>query len=76
MASYQRRASKLDEDGRQVLLLRNVADHSWFVGRPGDRSLDPAPLGGFISKEAARRWADAQFPGGAWHRDRAPRLHV
>jgi len=76
MATYQRRASKTDEQGKQVLLLRNMSDGSWFIGRVGDHALDPVPLGAFASPAAAIRWADAQFHGGEWHADRAPRLHV
>lgn len=76
MATYQRRASKTDEQGKKVLLLRNVNDGSWFIGRVGDHALDPVPLGAFASAEAARSWADAQFHGGAWQPDHAPRLHV
>lgn len=77
MASYRRRESKQADDGKKVVLYQNVGDGSWFVGRPGDRALDPVPLGGFCSADAARRWADAQFHGGAWHRDRrGPRHHV
>ncbi|HXU72282.1 MAG TPA: hypothetical protein VN947_23320 [Polyangia bacterium] len=53
-----------------------MSDGSWFIGRVGDHALDPVPLGAFASPAAAIRWADAQFHGGEWHADRAPRLHV
>lgn len=76
LASYEPRESKMDEQGKRVILYRNVSDGSWFVGRVGDRALDPVPLGGFSSAEAARRWADAQFHDGAWQPERGPRHHV
>jgi hypothetical protein len=76
MASYLRRQSRLDDQGRLVVLLRDGHDGSWFISRLGDPKLDPAPLGAFASPEAARRWADAQFHGGSWHPDRGPRVHV
>lgn len=75
MASYRRRESKQGDDGKTVILYQNIHDGSWFVGRVGDRALDPVPLGAFESAEAARRWADAEFKGGVWHPDRG-RLHV
>lgn len=76
MASYKPRESKVDEHGKQVILYRNVNDGSWFVGRIGDRTLDPVPIGGFPSAEAARRWADSAFHGGRWQRQRGRRRHV
>ncbi len=76
VATFRQRESKQSDDGTLVSLYQDVHDGSWFVGRRGDRSLDPMPLGGFASMEAARRWADAQFRGGTWHADQGARYHV
>lgn len=66
MADYKRIGVKRADDGSSLVLYQDQVDDSWFVGRPGDEALDPVPMGGFISADAARAWADANFPGGQW----------
>jgi hypothetical protein len=76
VAKFRRRESKQSEAGRLVSLYQDLHDGSWFVGAAGDRALDPVPLGGFCSRDAARQWADAQFHGGSWHPDREASHHA
>ncbi len=71
MAKFRQRERKHADDGSDVILWQDIHDGSWFIGRPGDRGLSVVPMGGFSSAAAARDWADAQFRGGTWHRDRA-----
>jgi hypothetical protein len=63
---YRARLEKDAGDGKPVILAQN-SNGGWFVGHPGDPAFDPFPLGEFPSEEAARSYADARFPGGAWH---------
>jgi hypothetical protein len=75
MATFERLGEKKIDDST-VILYRNVQDHAWFVGKTGDPALDPFPLGAFVSKEAAQRWADHHFPGGEWKwHERGERYH-
>ena len=76
MAKFRRRESKAVGEGAKVMLYQDIHDGSWFVGRVGDRALDPVPLGSFCSEAAARQWADAQFGAGAWHREHAARYRT
>lgn len=65
MAHFTPRAEKRDAQGSLVVLYTD--DHAaWFVGRKGDPSLDPHPMGAFRSEEAAKNWADHKFDGGSW----------
>lgn len=66
MAKYRRKAEKRADDGSLLILYQDTSDGSWFVGRPGDSTLDPVPMGAFCSAGAARRWADSRFAGGTW----------
>jgi hypothetical protein len=66
MASYKRIEEKRADDGSLLILYKDRHDGSWFVGRPGDNTLDPIPIGAFCSAAAARTWADVHFSGGAW----------
>ncbi|MFI5289678.1 MAG: hypothetical protein ACHQ17_08505 [Polyangia bacterium] len=69
MAKFRRRESKELDSGAKVMLYQDIHDGSWFVGRSGDRALDPTPLGSFCSEAAARKWADAQFGKAPWRRE-------
>lgn len=66
MAAYRLRESKQDDSGSQVILYQDKNDSSWAVGRKDDPGLDPIPMAAFVSADAARKWADAQFKGGTW----------
>jgi hypothetical protein len=65
-ARFHLREERRADDGSCVRLLQDGNDGSWLIGRAGDPRLDPIPLGAFQSAEAARHWADAEFPGGSW----------
>lgn len=67
MATFRARFEKQAADGARVVLFQVATDGSWFVGSESDPWLHPIPLGAFCSREAARKWADARFPGGDWH---------
>ena len=49
MAKFRRRESKRTENGSDVTLCQDIHDGSWYIGRVGDRALDPIPLGAFCS---------------------------
>jgi hypothetical protein len=66
MADFKQMDKKQANDGSILILYQDADDDSWFVGRPGDGALDPVPMGSFRSADAARAWADSQFPGGEW----------
>lgn len=65
MAGLFRALSKTADDGSIVHLYRD-AWAAWFVGSPGDESLDPYPMGAFESQKVAQHWADEKFSGGNW----------
>jgi hypothetical protein len=66
MAKFRARFEKVAADGARVVLYQVAADGSWFVGAESDPWLHPIPLGGFCSREAARKWADSKFADGEW----------
>jgi hypothetical protein len=66
MAKLLLRSEKTASDGSTVTMLQNANDHGWYVGHKGDPRFEPIPLGAFQSKDAARRYADHNFPGGDW----------
>ena len=66
MAVYRFKESKQDDAGAEVILFQDKNDSSWAVGRKPDATLDPIPMASFVSADAARKWADAQFKGGTW----------
>jgi hypothetical protein len=66
MAVYRVRESKQDDAGAEVTLYQDKNDSSWAVGRRPDAIFDPIPLASFVTADAARKWADAQFRGGTW----------
>lgn len=66
MAKFELREIREASDGSKVKLFQDAHDTSWFVGKAGDSKLEPVPMGAFCSADAARRWADQTFPGGAW----------
>lgn len=71
MAKLRPRSAKRAADASSVTLYQDSAG-AWFAGREGDPRVDPVPMGAFISEDAARKWADASFPGGDWEPVRAP----
>ncbi len=65
MAGFSERSRKKDEDDGIVILYQD-GHNAWFVGKEDDPSCHPRPMGAFISREAAKKWADHNFPGGDW----------
>ena len=52
-------------EGDPVTIYRDIA-HAFYVGKKTHGHLDQFPMGAFRSLEAAKRWADREFPGGDW----------
>ncbi len=68
MPSFKPREHKTAEGGGRVIVYRDSTG-AWYVGAPAaGEPCSPMPMGAFITREAARRWADRRFPGGAWSR--------
>ncbi len=67
VAHFRAREAKDADGGARVVLFQNLQDGSWFVGSEADPNLHPIPLGAFVSRDAARKYADSRFTGGAWH---------
>ena len=67
MAKYKKFYAKHASDGSLVTLYQDHVDGSWSIGRAGDVTLDPIPIGAFLSAAAALRWADEHFAGGSWY---------
>ena len=65
MAHFKERSRKTDEDDGMVILLQD-GHNAWYIGKEDDDTCHPHPMGAFISKEAATKWADHHFPGGDW----------
>jgi hypothetical protein len=55
---------KAEDDS--VVTVYTDATGAWYVGREGDMATDPKPMGAFISRHAAKQWADRHYPGGSW----------
>ena len=66
MAKFELREAKRSEDGARVCLYQDPHDGSWFAAKETDTKDGSSPLGAFCSASAARRWADMEYPGGAW----------
>lgn len=65
MAKYRLRAHKRSDDDSEVEIVEDRSG-AWFVRKPGDPNLGRMPMGAFVSRQAARQWADQRFAGGEW----------
>ena len=65
MAKYRVGATKRSDGDFEIQLLEDRAG-AWFVCKLGDENLARVPMGAFVSRDAARRWADQRFAGGRW----------
>jgi hypothetical protein len=67
MAHFKVREQKIADGDVRVTLMQD-ASGGWFVGCDQSPETHPTPLGAFITREAARSWADRHHPGGEWAR--------
>ena len=65
MSHFRPISEKTADDGSHLVISID-GHHAWFLQRPADREAQANPLGAFQSQQAARTWADREFPGGEW----------
>lgn len=65
MSHFRPVSEKTTDDGSHLVISID-GHHAWFLQRPADRDAQANPLGAFQSEQAARAWADREFPGGEW----------
>jgi hypothetical protein len=66
MTGMEKMQEKKLEDGAVVTIWRDPGHHGYYAGKVPDDKHAKHPMGAFLSLDAARAWAEHEWPGGAW----------